>query len=128
MNVVDRHIQRYIDTIFSLRSVTVEYVQWKIGIDDSFIEARLRFWDGSMLEIRESIIPELALVVNKTEYAFHYQDANGQLVLRYDNAPHHPEISTHPHHKHIEDRIESAQVPDLSDVLREIDQILSARG
>jgi hypothetical protein len=66
--------------------------------------------------------------VNKTEYAFHYQDANGQLVLRYDNAPHHPEIPTHPQHKHIEDRIEAAEAPDLSDVLREIDQILSARG
>ncbi|RLG85321.1 MAG: hypothetical protein DRO18_05970 [Thermoprotei archaeon] len=28
-----------------------------------------------------------------------------EVALRYDNAPHHPEVKTHPHHKHKNGRI-----------------------
>ncbi len=32
----------------------------------------------------------------------------------WDNRPHHPEISTFPHHRHIGDRVEKLENPDLS--------------
>ena len=35
-----------------------------------------------------------------TKYSFHWQSANGELRKRWDNAAHHPEVSTHPHHVH----------------------------
>jgi hypothetical protein len=60
----------------------------------------------------------------KLRYAYHYQNADGGLILRYDNAPHHPHIPTHPHHKHQGPAIEPAQPPDLSEVLREIEQLI----
>jgi hypothetical protein len=43
-----------------------------------------------------------------------------------DNAPHHPEIATHPHHKHIgpKDRLAPADQPNLSQVLTEINELL----
>ncbi|MEJ5199337.1 MAG: DUF6516 family protein [Anaerolineae bacterium] len=46
----------------------------------------------------------------------------GQRVFRYDNAPHHPEIVTFPHHKHIgpQDRVAPSDQPSLSQVLAEI--------
>lgn len=34
------------------------------------------------------------------KYSFHWQDEEGQLYKRWDNAPHHSEITTHPHHIH----------------------------
>jgi hypothetical protein len=37
-----------------------------------------------------------------TKYSYHWQDASGNLKKRWDNAAHHPEIVTHPHHVHIE--------------------------
>jgi len=37
-------------------------------------------------------------------------------------------FSTHPHHKHIPTGVEPAEPPDLSDVLREIDQYLYNTG
>jgi hypothetical protein len=39
------------------------------------------------------------------------------------NAPHHREIATHPHHKHIgpEDRVAPADQPSLNQVLAEIE-------
>ncbi len=33
-------------------------------------------------------------------YAFHLQDREGHCVWCYDNAPHHREVTTLPHHKH----------------------------
>lgn len=35
-----------------------------------------------------------------TKYSFHWQDADGHLLKRWNNVPHHPEISTHLHHVH----------------------------
>ena len=35
-----------------------------------------------------------------TKYSFHWQDAAGHLRKRWDNAGHHPEVPTHPHHLH----------------------------
>jgi hypothetical protein len=86
----------------------------------------LRFWDGSLLEFTETLI-ERGVVLIKTDYAYHFQDTQNQLIFRYDNAPHHPEVSTHPHHKHTSKGIETANPPYLNDVLREIDQYLYQR-
>ncbi len=59
-------------------------------------------------------------------YAYHYQRADDELVFRYDNVPHYPDIRTFPHHKHIGDTVVPAQPPDLSEVLREIDGVMYA--
>ena len=50
----------------------------------------------------------------------------GQCVFRYDNAPHHPEIVTHPHHKHFGpmDRVAPADQPSLSQILTEAEALL----
>jgi hypothetical protein len=53
-------------------------------------------------------------------YAYYWLKQNDELRIGWDNAPHHPEVSTHPHHKHI-DTQENIQVSDeisLEDVLR----------
>jgi hypothetical protein len=34
------------------------------------------------------------------KYCLHWLDAAGRLLKRWDNAAHHPHISTHPHHVH----------------------------
>ena len=38
--------------------------------------------------------------VEVTKYSFHWQDTAGQLLRRWDNVAHHPELATHPHHVH----------------------------
>jgi hypothetical protein len=42
------------------------------------------------------------------------------MLLRWDNAPHHPEILTHPHHKHDGERIGPAARVSIEDVLAEL--------
>jgi len=58
-------------------------------------------------------------------YAYTYLRA-GQRVFRYDNTSHHPEIVTHPHHKHLgpHDRLAPADQPTLSQVLAEVESWL----
>ncbi|MDO9123007.1 MAG: DUF6516 family protein [Deltaproteobacteria bacterium] len=46
------------------------------------------------------------------------------MLFRYDNAPHHPEVTSHPHHKHISDNVILAREPSLKDVLDEISAII----
>jgi hypothetical protein len=55
---------------------------------------------------------------------------NGIQVFRYDNAPHHRDILTFPHHKHIgpEDRATPSDQPSLNQVLIEIDAHLGDKS
>jgi len=40
-------------------------------------------------------------------------------ILRYDNAPHHAEVATFPHHKHVGDRVEPLPDSSLEAFLKE---------
>ena len=119
------HLNLIQDILYSRQEIIIEsfQVQEIVPGREGIIEGRLRFWDGSLLQFTESLV-ESGVVLIKTDYSYHYQDADENLVFRYDNAPHHPEIGSHPHHKHLPDSITSASPPHLGDVLREIDQIL----
>ncbi len=63
---------------------------------------RLFLKNGDMLETfqRFAVGDE---VVSVSKYSFQWQDDAGTLRFRWDNAPHHPEIETHPHHLHTGD-------------------------
>lgn len=120
-----QHLELIQNILNSRQEITIESfrLQEIAPGREGIIEARLRFWDGSLLEFVEVLI-EHGVVLVKTEYAYHYQDAQNRLIFRYDNAPHHPEISTHPHHKHTARTIEPAMPPHLGDVIAEIDEAL----
>lgn len=64
--------------------------------------------------------------LERTKYHFHWQDDNNQLIKRWDNAPHHPEVKTFPDHVHIgPNHITQANKPQtLLDVLDEIGRFL----
>ncbi len=87
---------------------------------NGLIRCRVTFWDGSFLDIYEVVSTELGYPV-RISYAYAYLQKN-ERVFRYDNAPHHPEIVTHPHHKHIglKDRLAPADQPSLSQIISEI--------
>jgi len=87
---------------------------------NGLVRGRVFFWDDSYLVLYEVVSTELGYPV-RVSYAYTYLQA-GQRAFRYDNAPHHPEILTYPHHKHIgpQDRLAPADQPTLSQVLSEI--------
>ena len=57
------------------------------------------------------------------KYAYYWVSPTGTVLQGWDNAPHHPWITTHPHHTHIESEVFGSDVSTLQDVLA----ILTAR-
>jgi hypothetical protein len=55
---------------------------------------------------------------------FEVIDQNNQLICRWDNAPHHPHLSTFPSHCHRGDVLVQSTVISLDEVLEEIRQAL----
>ncbi len=64
-----------------------------------FYRYRVNFADNSLLEITERIVEENSKIEVK-KYRIHWQDEQGNLIKRWDNAKHHPTIKTFPHHLH----------------------------
>ena len=102
----------------------------KVEIDDreevQFIRADVYFIDNSLLHFRELWIWQQGQRFKKA-YTYHYQRPDGSMVFRYDNAPHFPNLSTAPYHKHIgENEVVAADAPDLQSVLKEIEALIQA--
>jgi hypothetical protein len=77
-----------------------EETQGKSGL----FRYRLTLSDGSLLEMFERFeVTEARIQVIK--YSFHWQDPDGQLRKRWDNAAHYPEVHTYPHHLHEGDEM-----------------------
>jgi hypothetical protein len=51
-----------------------------------YLKIKVSFADSSVLFIREYVDSK------ERNYSYHWQKANGSLLIRWDNAPHHPEI------------------------------------
>ncbi|NKQ34348.1 MAG: hypothetical protein HF973_01895 [Chloroflexi bacterium] len=122
--MLNAYLHRLYDSINSRGYIQVEQLVFDNRSNQrGSIRGRLHFYDNSLVDFGEVLVVRNKQVI-KLRYAYHYQDADGKMIFRYDNAPHHPEISTHPHHKHAGSTIGPAQPPDLSEVLREIEQLI----
>ena len=56
----------------------------------------------------------------KQKYSYHFADSDMNLIFRYDNSEHHPDISSFPHHKHLPQDIIASKEPKLPEILLEI--------
>jgi len=82
------------------------------------INAGIVFIDGSVLHIRE--YTEAKYKLKRISYAYQYQNKNGDLIFRYDNAPHKPALGFK-EHKHTNDgAIAECDLPEISDIMDEI--------
>lgn len=79
------------------------------------LRGRLLLINGYVFEFMEYIQGEKRL-----KYRFHLVDVDGNLLFRYDNAKHHPELEGYPHHLHLPDRIESSKETSFPQVFKEV--------
>jgi hypothetical protein len=63
--------------------------------DGWYYKIEVALVDGSVLHAREYAGEDAR------RYSYHWQDARDNLLIRWDNAPHHEQVSTYPHHKHV---------------------------
>ena len=88
------------------------------------LRLRLRFSQNHLLEINEAIIVQ-DKSLKFLDYRYHFQDANNQLIFRYDSTPHFPNLPNFPYHKHLPNDVIDADKPDITLVIMEVRGILS---
>ena len=107
-------IDDYSKTGFIVTSeVRIDLRTEKIGV----IKSTIVFTDDSKLFATEYI--DLRYKTEKVSYSFHFQEKNGNLIFRYDNASHKPDLGFK-NHKHFKGVLCRAEAPELRDVLEEI--------
>lgn len=121
-------ITDYFRQIESTIAECVDIVEYTLTKDRrslhiGIVEGELIFTDETVLHFVEFVNVKESTEVYK--YSYQYQRKNGDLVFRYDMAPHHREIGTFPYHKHTgSNMVIEAPCPTLSQVLDEIDDII----
>lgn len=110
--------------LHSRQDIAVEFLQVEVLTIGVKFSSDMHFQDGSFLSVVEQLEPVSSRDFKRVAYKFHYQDKAGKLIFRYDNAPHYPNLSTFPAHKHSGEKVVEAVAPDLSEVLAEIDALV----
>lgn len=95
-----------------------EIVAWDSEPTSYRFKSKLIFIDGSQLIVRDYFFP------TGRKYSFHWQDKNGNLITRWDNAMHWMEIDTFPHHRHEMDGVFSSKEVTLEGVMSHIYGVL----
>jgi len=92
---------------------------------EAYIRGNLIFTDLSSLEFSIYILErEKKTMFDK--YRFQYMDYRKSLIFRYDNAPHHKNISTSPCHKHLRDgKVIESTIPKIREILEEITALIT---
>jgi len=118
--MIELYFEETEETVQSFPDISSYVIHKKIyNSRQGFISGSVIFEDSSRLdfaEVKDSGLKE------KTKYRYHYMNKEGGLIFRYDNAPHHKNIRTFPHHKHISDDVRESCEPTLYEILLEISQ------
>jgi hypothetical protein len=109
---------RFQDIIFSVENIS--YLRRK---NLEIYKAKLTFIDGSNLRISEKVV-----YGNLDKYSYYWLDGRNQLIIGWDNAPHHKELPNFPHHKHTYGRTLASYEVGLDAVLKVIKSILSPQS
>lgn len=122
-------IQTYFDEM--LQNLIVSHIvssfkvlKQEVGDEEGFVRIKSILRDNSILEFAEYVIALKNNVTTET-YSYHWQDADGALIKRWDNVPHHKEVDAFPRHLHLADNkvIKSPHMT-LNKVLAEIEKTL----
>jgi len=89
-----------------------------IGVKKGYIRFVIEFIDNSELHVFEYVDSGL----HKLNYSYHWQNNEKKLIKRWDNAPHHSNIETFPHHLHDKNDIKPTNEPTFVEILEKIEE------
>lgn len=97
-----------------------------MGPDFGYLRVRVDLGDDGFLEMAEYFVIDASSVAVK-RYRHQWMDRS-QTILnkRWDNAPHHPELQSFPHHVHegSESNVVSGKAMSITDVIVYLEQTL----
>jgi hypothetical protein len=79
---------------------TFHIARERATLTDAYMRARLVLADDSQLEFSEYVQSRPDDTIEVATYSYHWADAQGQLIQRWDNTPHFPDLPNFPHHVH----------------------------
>lgn len=107
---------------------SVTLVKRRVNRFDGYFRARCVLVNGDFLEVALHI----SVVNDRTvidDYRYQWMN-HSQTILhrRWDNSPHHPELSGFPDHCHMAQSVEPARPMDLAALLDEIHRLVDAQN
>lgn len=111
-------IENVLQTFPNIRTYTLQTRVY--NATQGYISGRIIFENGWRLDFVE--VKDTDVVI-KVKYRYQCMNEKQALLFRYDNAPHHREIHTFPHHKHSPHQIEESAEPTLYEILLEVADI-----
>ncbi len=91
-------------------------LDFKIFEDGFYIKIHANLINNTELHIREYADAE------ERNYSYHWQTTDQQLIMRWDNAPHHKHLESYPHHVHDEDKLLPNLQISCQDILKIIEE------
>ncbi len=104
--------------------------QHEITPNDGKLRIRARLRDRGLLEFFEYVALDVRGHVVRLGYSYHWQDADGLLLWRWDDVNHYRNLPYAPHHVHLSDGNVEGVVnpPNLTAVLVQIEAFLNLAG
>lgn len=87
-----------------------------------FLDCKITLIDGSVLYVTEYFTLYEGKV-KRDKYSYHLQKAD-DFLIRWDNAPHHKEVSTFPFHVHRKGGVYVSKEMKLEKILEELSEIV----
>ncbi len=125
-------IAKYLDSVKERLLTDPQVLDFHIAREratstDGYLRARLTISDHSQLEFSEYVQSSPDDKIEVVTYSYHWADADGNLIRRWDNTPHFPDLPNAPHHIHdgSADAVHPGQPTSIFAVLDEIARRLS---
>ncbi|MEZ4737475.1 MAG: DUF6516 family protein [Caldilineaceae bacterium] len=99
--------------------LTIHQYEHRVRDQLEQFKAVVELVDSSRLHINEVWLSGLL-----HKYAYYWLTPTGTLVQGWDNAPHHPQLTTYPHYSHMPTGIEPSSARSLADALTVIEQCI----
>ena len=113
-----KSIEQLLNNSKLITDKTVDFKQF--SNDEGMIRGQILFLGGCVLNFMEYI----CIGRDRPKYRFNLSNAKGSMIFRYDNAAHHEEIYTFPHHKHTLTEIKPSIEIGLAEVVSEIEMMI----
>ena len=75
-------------------------VRERVTLVDGHLRARVTLTNSTLLEFSEYVQRSYDGRIRVVTYSYHWADADGNLIRRWDNTPHFPDLPGSPHHIH----------------------------
>ena len=123
--MIQKFVAEIEKTIDSSSIVLLSNIQKYFGPGEEtvYLKGQITIIDSSTLEI-SIFATESSKKLSIDKYRLHYMNNTGQMLFRYDNSPHHPELDSYPHHKHTSSKIRPSNIPSIRDILNEISAMI----